>query len=74
MDSIDSRQEVTQKQQEDFQQKIFSFQKELQELVHKYAGVIPADILFMQLSFWAHVNMKEMMQAGQRTPNDATIN
>ncbi len=66
-----------QKTQEEFHQNIRKFQEELQSLVHKYSNSIPPDVAYMQLSFWAAVQMKSMIEMSQQPVHnqiDQTIN
>lgn len=59
---------------EEFQKNCNEFEGALQTLVHKYGNLIPAEIMYTQLSFWAAVNMRNLLNTAQTVPVGTTVN
>lgn len=60
---------MTQEEQEkalaNFQQNVTDFHNDLRNMVIKYSAIVPIDVMYLQLSFWANIQMKALIEASQ---------
>lgn len=46
-------------------QNVVDFQNDMRALVVKYSPVVPTDVMYLQLSFWASIQMKALIESSQ---------
>lgn len=67
--SLSINNQMTQEEQEkalaNFQQNVTDFHNDLRAMVIKYSSIVPIDVMYLQLSFWANIQMKNLIEASQ---------